>query len=350
MTLDEVRETALINFETLLNFWGIEYKKITEHEYDILATWRTDKNFGSVRFNTDKGRGADFAGGFLEECDYIKFGAGFDKSDFNGFSGQGQSKIGFDIIGLCQRILNLDTYKKTKEQVENILTEISKTRGLIPAASDAAERRKKEAKSREKRLITYARDLWESSKFHKFKGSIGEKYLKSRGITKQDKNMRFNPSIQYGTLRQNFPALLFKVQQDPEGPLVAIHRIYLDNSGTKAKLDNPKMALAPVKGAGIWFGELSSTLALTEGPENALTLRELGYSFVVSSIFGSNLHNIKIPKYIKKLIIFPDTDSPGLAAFERAKQVYGALNIEVEGYLLPRGDLDLNDLLVQSNQ
>lgn len=351
MNLDEIREKALANFEILLEYSEVNFKKVsgTEYEYDILANWRADKNFGSVRFNTYKGRGADFAGQTLTTDDFSSLGAGFSKEDFSGFSDGAQAKIGFDILGLFQRIYNQNTTLATAKVIENNLSEISKLRAIATPSFDAAIKRQAEQKEKEKKLKHFANDLWESCKFHTFSDSIGEKYLNNRGIYKQDKNVRFIPNISYRPTRESFPALIFKVQIKPDGPLVAVHRIYLSKEGTKAKVENPKMALASVKGAGIWLGEPSKVLALTEGPENALTIKELGFKFVVSSIFGTNLHNVKIPSFVKKLIIYPDVDDAGLASFERAKLIYGKLDIEVEGYLLPSfgidNKVDINDLV-----
>lgn len=343
--LDELREKALANFETLLDYCKIEYRKVTEHEYDILATWREDKNFGSVRFNTEKNRGADFAGGSLLHEDYSRLGIGFDKEDFSGFTKEGQAaKIGFDVIGLFQRIFRCDTYKQTSEALGNIFTKIPDGKLYNPTI-DSAARRQQDQKAKEQKYQKLANDLWESSKYHKWEGSIGELYLNKRGIFLREKNIRFHPSIQYGTQGTKYPALLFKVQKAPDGPLVAIHRIFLDQSGTKAKLDNPKMALAPVKGAGIWFGEPSSILNIAEGPENALTLREWGAKFTVSSIFSTNLHNLTIPKCVKEIIIYPDTDKAGMAALERAKHTYTSLGLEkIEGRVISLPGVDLNDL------
>lgn len=351
MQLDEIREKALANFELLLDTLKIEYKKITESEYDILATWRTDKNFGSVRFNTEKGRGADFAGGSFTDNDYRSLGAGFDKDDFVGFTGEAQAKIGFDIIGLFQRILRSDKYSHSARAVHDLLNKISSDPSYTKTARDAILIRKRLLEEKTKKLKKVANDLWESSKHHAFEHSAAELYIKNRGIIGvKDKNIRYHPRIKYGPTGVIYPAILFKVQIDPMGPLVAIHRIYLDPSGKKAKLDNPKMALAPIKGAGIWLGEPSKVLALTEGPENALTLLSLGYKFVVSSIYGTNLHNIIIPKYVKQLTIFPDVDNAGLQALDRAKETYGKLDIEVDAYLLPTFEVnskkgDINDLV-----
>lgn len=355
MQLDDLREKTLSNFELILEHLNVDYRKVTENEYDILATWRTDRNFGSVRFNTEKGRGADFAGGYLGEDDYSKLGVGFSAEDFAGYSDQGQAKIGFDIIGLFQRVFNTNNYQFAAEKLKIVINEISSQSGYVNTGREAYIQRLQRQQLKEKHIKKIARDIWESCKHHKFEGSLGQVYLQSRGIYKQDPSVRFHPGIQYAALKTNYPALIFRVQKEIRGPVEAIHRIYLDHSGKKAKIDNPKMALAPIKGLGIWFGEPNRTLYLTEGPENALSLMEMGVEFAVSSIYGTNLHNLTIPKCVKTLIIYPDVDPPGMAAYERAQAVYGELNIQVEGHLLEKkilGNqkmLDINDLLRGNN-
>lgn len=350
MNVDQLRETALVNFELLLNHWKLTYRQVLPDEYDLIASWRQDKSFGSVRFNTKKGRGADFAARNLQEEDFFRLGSGFDKSDFIGFSNGEAASKGFDIIGLCQRVFHKNTGKEAAEQLKRSLDEISTSTTIRYATLAEINRRKQEIYEREQRTRNHAKDLWESCKYHKFEGSVGEHYLKiTRGIDARDDNVRFHPGINHSPTKTKYPALIFKVQSDPEGPLKAIHRIYLDNSGNKAKLDNPKMALAPIRGNAIWFGSTYNVLAITEGPENALSLRDIGFRFVVSSVYGTNLHNITIPLYVNKLYIAPDVDPPGMEAFERAMLVYSKLKIQVKPFLIDkmlREDgkiMDIND-------
>lgn len=347
MQLDQLKEVALANFELLLDYWKIEYKKVLEHEYDILATWRKDTSFGSVRFNSDKGRGADFASSGLTDKDYAYLGPGFDKGDFAGFSNGQQARTGFDIIGLCQRVRNKNTPLEAKQQLEDDIREISTSSSIQFASSEAAKRRREDQRIKEKKVKAYARDLWESSKFNPLEGSVGELYLKNRGINSLDANVRFHPGIKYAPTKEIHPALIFRVQLEPDGPLMAIHRVYIDNLGQKAKLDNPKMALAPIKGGGIWFGQKHPLLAITEGPENALSLIECGYPFVVSSVFSTNFHNLTIPSYVKKLYLIPDVDRAGLEALDRAEATYSKGSIELESVIIQVNDpkTDINDLI-----
>ena len=57
-----------------------------------------------------KRKGADFASVDFTEQDFKSFGKGFDRTDF-GFSRNKAVSYAFDIIGLCQRIHGLSTYK-----------------------------------------------------------------------------------------------------------------------------------------------------------------------------------------------------------------------------------------------
>lgn len=327
---DALREKALANFELLINFWKLEYKKVLEYEYDILATWRPDNNYGSVRFNTNKGRGADFAGDRLTETDAIKLGDGFDFNDFVGYTEQGQSKIGFDIIGLCQRVYHTNTYQAAAEQLGSDLRDISRRPEFINITREAIERRLNEAAERAKKIKQAAIDLWGSSGYHKVVGSPGEKYLISRGITIWDKNIRVHPSITYGPLKKSFPALLFKVQESTDSHLQAIHRIFLTPDGKKADVDEPKMALASIKGAGIWFGQPGKTLYVAEGPENALTLRQIGANFVLCTVFSTNFHTFKLPPYVERLVLAPDPDPAGDLAVEKLLNRFANVPIKIE--------------------
>jgi Toprim domain len=355
MKYDSLREKALANFESLLNFWKIEHRKITNVEYDIIATWRADINFGSVRFNIEKGRGADFAGHSLTPEDFKRIGIGFQKEDFVGFSNGEQAKAGFDVIGLCQRVYNCNSYREAIEYLESDIRELAKRNNFIQPNEESAAIRERELERKRKLTLKYANDIWESCKHHKFENSSGEIYLKSRKIYIPEENMRFHKCITYGPTKQQYPALIFKVQKTPESPLQAIHRIYLSFSGEKAPIDNPKMALASIKDAGIWFGDPNHTLYIAEGPENALSLIVMGARFVVSTIYAANFPNIQIPKYVSTIYLMPDVDNAGMEAYKRALinyKKYEDLGLQVKELLLekkykPNGKLyDINDTLM----
>ena len=163
--------------------------------------------------------------------------------------------------------------------------------------------------------------------------------------------MKFHPAIMNGELKKPLPALLFKVQQSPEGTLSAIHRIYLNSMGTgKAPVDNPKMALGSIKGAGIWLGLPGETLSIVEGPENALSILMMGASFVVCTVNAANFSCLLIPPYVKEVILLPDNDEAGRLACVRATTSYREqgkiVKVKFPPMIKGKKKTDWNDLLV----
>lgn len=325
MKYDQLREKALANFELLLDYWGIEFKQINEQEYDFLSPNRADSNFGACRFNIEKGRGADFAGIRITDKAYSSLGVGFTEDDFVGFAQGTATKIGFDIIGLAQRVQKENTYKAAAKRLQTDLQELSSNSEFIIPARDAAEKRRALAVKKNKQLISYAFKIWAACEKIEIKNSPAEVYFKSRGLEDiSEKTIRYHPAIKNRELQKAVPTILFKVQEKPNGELVALHRIYLQEDGTKkANVSSPKMALARIMGSGIWFGEPSETLAIVEGPENALTAKYVyNMGFVVCSISAANFSNLTIPKYVRELVLLPDDDAAGLSAYKKAVIAY----------------------------
>lgn len=318
---DQLREKGLANFEYLLDYWGIEYKKLTEVEYDFINPTREDRDFGACRFNTQKGRGADFASRTISKEDCRNFGLGFTPEDFSGYTNGAPYKAGFDIIGLTQRIHNCNTYSDAAGWLRSDLSKLGENSALVIPSKDAAEKRRKEQAAQLQKKIELSQRLWHTAK--ELKGSKGELYFKNRhGLNPQETNIRINPWLKHIS-GVRYPTLLFKVQREPNGPIVAIHRIFLSENGEiKAPVNDPKMALGAIKGAGIWFGKPCDTLFVAEGPENALVYREVGKTFVVSTVYSTNYHNLTIPDCVKTVILVPDEDKAGLSACKLAIETY----------------------------
>ena len=137
---DQIREEALTNFDLLLTYWGIEYQKINDKEYDFINPLRDDKNHGACRFNVDKGTGADFAGTNFKDTDFLRIGQGFTASDFANITRRGN--WGFDIIGLCQRLRGAKSYQDASRLLRDDLKQIKKSPLFINPTKNAYERRK----------------------------------------------------------------------------------------------------------------------------------------------------------------------------------------------------------------
>lgn len=355
---DMLRETALANLEVLFDFWGVEYAKINANEYDLIATWRQDSSFGAVRFNSFKGRGSDFAGVSFTERDYKLIGNGFTKDDFSGIGSETNTSKGFDIIGLCAKLYNCDTYKAAADRLATDLHTISRRTEIKRPDDEAVTRRDRLMAEQNKYMIEAAQKAWNACRKIPFEFSKGDVYLTHRGlpyVAQRETNVRFHPKVINKELGRALPALLFKVQTQPLGPLVAVHRIYLSDDGfDKAEVSNPKMAMARIKGAGIWFGTPGPKLCIAEGPENALSIRELGFDFVVSTINATNFANLTIPEYVTDVVLFPDPDPAGVANTHKAVEEYTRQGKKVDVKFPPEKVvnnklLDWNDIIQETS-
>lgn len=353
---DHLREHGLANFELLLDFWGIEFNRVNALEYDLIAKWREDGNFGAVRFNTFKGRGSDFAGLSIAKLNYAMLGNGFGAEDFAGVVSDTNTNTGFDVIGLCQKVYNIDTYRNAAGQLFTDLQTISKTKNLTKPAIDAANARREKLEALNKSRMEHAARMWEFCKRIPFEHSLADTYLIRRGLPfvyLRETNVRYHPKVKNVETNKVMPAVLFKVTLQPGTQLVAIHRIYITDDGMdKADVKNPKMALATIQGAGIWFGNPGPRLAVAEGPENALSLRELGATFAVSTINATNFANLIIPDYVEHVVLYPDPDAAGQLAAAKALKNYSAqgkkISVEYPPTRKNTKPMDWNDLLQEA--
>jgi hypothetical protein len=347
----QLKERALVNFEHLLDFWKINYVQINTNEYDFINPTRKDNNYGACRFNIAKGTGADFTGSGFTSSDFQSIGPGFTKEDFAGFTRGDNNNWGFDIIGLCQRIHGLDAYSDAAKMLRDNLRDLKNTVRLKRADPKAYEQREHKRSEQRLKILKSAERTWNLCE--EFPLTFGDGYLRARKIFIRDEyNMRFHAKIYNSELKANIPALLFKVQKAPDDRLVAIHRIYISKDGkSKAKIENPKMALGSIQNAGIWFGRPGPELCIVEGPENALSIRVLGYPFVVCTINATNFSNLAIPSYVNKVILMPDPDEAGKQAALKAIKSYGRKGTDIKLVFPPKRKLengklaDWNDIL-----
>lgn len=319
---DLLEELALANAEALFELWGLEYKRINNDEYDFLNPTRNDKNFGACRFNVKKGKGADFAGINFSKVDLAAVGLNFDKDDFVE-SKSIQTNWGFNIIGLCMRLHGVADYKDAAKLIHSQLNTLKERGTLYTVTEEAIAKKQKDALLAVSRKIEIAKRTWDSCR--PITDTLGETYLGSRGIylLQKEDTIKYHPKVLNMETKKFLPALLCKVQKKPDGPLVAIHRIFLrpDGSG-KADVNNPKMALGAIEGAAIWFGNPCEQLCIVEGPENALAVRSLGFRFVCSTINSANFCGLVVPKGVTEIVLFPDPDEAGILANRKAYKTY----------------------------
>jgi putative DNA primase/helicase len=133
-----------------------------------------------------------------------------------------------------------------------------------------------------------------------------------------------------------------------------LHTTYLQN-GKKAFLPSAKKMMprteVPLVGGLIKlcnFSPINGTLGITEGIENALSIRQGMGIPVWSCMNADNMIAVNLPKGVKKLMIFADRDASftGQAtAYTLARKAVRA-GLEAEVYMPKAGDGDWNDLLL----
>ena len=345
-----LRETALLNFERLLKYWGIQYVKINHEEYDFINPLRNDSNFGACRFNTKKGIGADFAGNNISDAEYSKFASGFTKEDFIFIGGDGteDTNRGFDVIGLCGRLFKLNNYQESARRLTDNLKEIETNdeRGILKITPKIIKEKEQQREVLSLKKLQNASRTWSSCE--NITNTVGEKYLQSRGIfiSGESDSIKYKERIYNSETSSFIPALLFRVSTKWDGELCAIHRIYLSPDGLKANLNQPKMALGSIKGAGIWFGEVKDKLYIAEGPENALSILSMGRFPVVSTINATNFGNLFISDSVTNIILCPDNDKAGIYNSKKALKNY-AKKVRNRKIAKCPPNKDWNDLLIE---
>ncbi len=299
---------------------GVEWRRISDYEYDFKNPNRDDKNFGSCRFNVLKNIGKDFAMSTPPKDEFKQFFAeGFDESDFASISSDNtELKTSFDVIGLVQRIKGYATYAEAATYLKKLLSALH-GKGMLTDSAVATQEREDRNNKRKLSTIKQVSRTWDMCR--PLPGSLGENYLISRCIPDAIKEpaIKFHPAIKNKESGKFLPALVFKASMNPTGPVTAIHRIYLTLDGKrKAELENPKMALGELKGSGIWFGTPGPKLYIAEGPENALSLIQTGALFVVSAISSGNMGNLIIPQGVEMVVLAGDNDQAGKLATKKA--------------------------------
>jgi len=134
------------------------------------------------------------------------------------------------------------------------------------------------------------------------------------------------------------------------GHLLTLHRIYLNERGSKASVPNPKRLLTPA--ADTWLGgavhlyEPDDRLALAEGIESALAVRLLTGWPAWSTVTAGGLEAVRVPNSVRCVAIHADHDPAGLAAAERLRDRLTADGCNVDVVVPPKSGMDPLDVLV----
>lgn len=128
--------------------------------------------------------------------------------------------------------------------------------------------------------------------------------------------------------------------------VVGIHRTYLQPSGLKLDVPNPRRTLGQARGHAIRLGEPCGKLIICEGLEDGLTLYQmLGRHAVWVAGGAGMLAVMMIPDRVHMLTIAADNDSAGEQAARRAADTHGIQGRDVKIMRPNPAFKDFNDQL-----
>ena len=176
-------------------------------------------------------------------------------------------------------------------------------------------------------------------------GTVVEIYLRSRSLTTP-----VPPTLRHARLRHHesgrwLPCMVAAVQA-PDGRLSGLHRTFLQPGGRgKARVGPAKKMLGACRGGAVRLTPVAQRLALCEGIETGLSIREACPDLAVwCALSAGNLDRLMLPPLVDEVVLVADGDPVGLAAAHRAAQRYGASGRRIRLVKLPSG-MDANDLL-----
>ena len=189
--------------------------------------------------------------------------------------------------------------------------------------------------------------IWRASQ--DFVGSLGQTYLRSRGIALSPlASLRFHPGLKHAS-GGIWPAMVALVVHGETGEALAVHRTFLAHDGYgKAPVDPPKMMLGPCRAGVVRLGEPGDVLMVGEGIETCLAAMQATGKPAWAALSTSGLRALDLPRAIAKVIVLADGDEPGEAAAQHCARRWQREGRNVRIARPPSG-MDFNDLLKARN-
>ena len=163
------------------------------------------------------------------------------------------------------------------------------------------------------------------------------RYLAGRGLDGLNPLpcVRFHPRLLYceGEKRTFWPGMLARIF-DPMGTWVGLHRTYLDPWGnSKAGVRAPKKMLhargKKLTGGAVRLYQAGSLLGVAEGIETAIAVQKATGMPVWAATSGALVRAIRIPRRVKRLVIWADRDKAGRKAAMKAAERLEAAGLPV---------------------
>lgn len=125
-----------------------------------------------------------------------------------------------------------------------------------------------------------------------------------------------------GEVIANFPCIVSPVR-NVAGELITLHRTYITVGGSKAPVNAPKKIMpcevpGSLKGASIQLEQANDLLAVAEGLETALAIRQKIQVPTWATVTALGMENLIVPLSVKEIWIFADNDRGKTRAGEKA--------------------------------
>ena len=192
--------------------------------------------------------------------------------------------------------------------------------------------------------------LWQRSE--SYEGTIGEAYLRSRGITANLSHdcVRFNPRTfwRHGDETGYAPGLILLIRDMVTGEPQAVQRRYLNENGGKHPLFAKAKSYGPTAGGAIMLTghKANNGLNICEGFEDAASALCLGFDGGAWAVCGtSGLKNLNPLAHIPAIRVFADNDEIGIVKANECAARWRAVGKFAKCYTAPNGH-DLNAYLM----
>lgn len=176
---------------------------------------------------------------------------------------------------------------------------------------------------------------------------VAGKYLSSRcAVTDYPQSLRFVPQLFHPETRSMHPGMI-AIFSSPDGKPSHLHKTYLDPSGGKARVGEPRMFARGkiVPGGAVRLAAYDQILGVAEGIETALSAQAVTGIPCWAALNTSLLTRWQAPQGLQHVVVFGDNDahfSGQRAGFELAKR------LQAEGRIvsvcIPRRFKDWNDV------
>ena len=199
-----------------------------------------------------------------------------------------------------------------------------------------------------------ARRLWAGSR--PIGDTLVRGYLAARAIIHLGAGdpLRFHPHCFYRPSEDDehggppaWPAMIAAVT-DADGSVTGVHRTWLDPAtADKAPVACPRRAMGLLLGHGVRFGPDAPVMAVGEGIETLLSIREpMAAMSMIAALSAAHLAAIDFPTRLRRLYVARDDDAAGAGALATLTERGEAAGIEVVPLEPERGDFNADLVLL----